>query len=214
MREDRENDKYLGRQLRVTVAGYHKDIRWARALEYNECGVELGFRPWYAQVSGCFKTDKDIIAAFGESMDVNSVALVLEQLPWVSRYIQKAHQGKLQLPLLEQGDGTGKMFAHGLCAQAIALEEGLTGQRVRVWFAHMDKWYWGIVDKEYGNLKESGFTVGVKFDDGDYEKVVLSRQRWGIVLPSKGTQKVASTKGKRILSGSSSSGDRRKQRRM
>ena len=45
MREDRENDKYLGRRLRVTVAGYHKDIRWARALEYNECGVEPGFRP-------------------------------------------------------------------------------------------------------------------------------------------------------------------------
>ena len=80
-----------------------------RTLEPNCCGVMLGFRRWYSQVPGCSDA-REVIAAFGESMEVNSVCLVIEQLPQTAALIEMARTGELQMPHLEQGDKEGRML--------------------------------------------------------------------------------------------------------
>ena len=143
----------------MTCTGYHRDVRQYRTLTEDCCGLVLGFRRWYSQVPG-ISDRMAVIAAFGESMEVNSVCLVMEQLPQMAQFIELARTGKLQLPHLEQGGKDGRMFAHGKDAWAIAKVEGLTGQRVRVWWDSMDKWYWGTV------TSQTGTCYNIEFDDG------------------------------------------------
>ena len=100
-----------------------------RTLEPNCCGVMLGFRRWYSQVPGCSDA-REVIAAFGESMEVNSVCLVIEQLPQTAMLIEMARTGELQLPHLEQGDKEGRMFAHGEEAEMMLKCSNLTDRIV------------------------------------------------------------------------------------